>query len=246
MPADDLQPPPELRAAVQTERERLEGLLAVLRSDQSRLSDELDSVSDKLNAVARRHRQLGYVLGHDEDGQAVLWQPDDRETLVRRAPDNQDDPMLRGAAIREAAVRAALGDQAPQRPRHYRAWLDLIETSGKRVDGRDPAATLLTQLSRCPLIIRAPEPGHYQLDREALGRLQSRRDALLAEASAMVSAAGPSGYETIDLAQALARVELEVRRADRAITEATGLIDALDARKFFPASPPRSAVFQTA
>lgn len=233
MSTDDLQPTPELLAAVQVERQRLEGLIAVLRGDQSRLADELRSVEVQLDAAGQRHRQLGHVLGEEEGGQALLWQADDREELARRAAEQQGDGMLRGAAIRHAAVQAALADDRPERSRHYREWLELIDASGRRVDGRDPGATLLTQLSRCPLVIRSAEPGHYQLDPGALERLRAKREALHAEATAQVSVAAEREYDAIDLAQALARVEAEVRRTDRAIAEATELVDALGAREFF-------------
>ena len=236
MTRNDLQPTPELLAAVEAERRRLEGLIAVLRGDQSRLSEELRSVEQQLDAAARRHRQLGHVLGEEEGGQALLWQADDREEVARRVTEQQDDGMLRGAAIRQAAVQAALADERPERSRHYREWLDLIEASGRRVDGRDPAATVLTQLSRCPLIIRSADPGHYQLDPGALDRLHTKRETLHAEATAKVSVAAEREYDAIDLAHALARVEAEVRRTDRAIAEATELVEALGARDFFTGS----------
>ncbi len=118
-----------------------------------------------------------------------MWQPAVEEVLAGR-PAHQPDDRLRLAAIRQPAVRAALADDDPGRPRHYREWLELVERhTGRRVDGRDRGATLLTQLSRCPLIVRAPEPGTYVLDADALVRLERRRDDLRAVAAAKVSAA---------------------------------------------------------
>ena len=43
-----------------------------------------------------------------------------------------------------------LTQDRPEQPRHYREWLQLIEAAGQTIHGQDAAATLLTQLSRCP------------------------------------------------------------------------------------------------
>lgn len=237
--AGELDPTPELREAVAQERNRLEGLVAGLQSDRDRLRDELADIEHQLSTATDRHRQLGHVLGEDDEGQPPLWRP---EVPVRglRPSDGENSPTdepLRGAAIRQAAVEAALThNEEPARSCHYRDWLRLIEAGGRRVDGQDPAATLLTQLSRCPLIVRAPDPGTYRLDAGALGRLRAKRDALAAEAAAEVAEAAEHGYDAIDLSQALGRIEAEVRRTDRAITEATAVIDALEADWFFGAA----------
>jgi len=232
---NELLPTPELLAAVQAERQRVEALIETLHAEHDGLVDEIRAVERKLEAALERHRQLGLVLG-EEDPQPVLWKPEPRELLARRAIDKEADGLLRGAAIRTAAVRAALADDEPARPRHYREWLELVEASGDRIDGRDPAATLLTQLSRCPLIVRSIEPGTYRLDPGALARLGAKRDTLHAAASAKVSATTAQAYNAIDLAHALAPVEAEVRRTNRAITEALALAESLGAADFFSGS----------
>ena len=141
---------------------------------------------------------------------------------------------MRGAAIRHAAVAAALAQsERPGGPRHYRDWLALVEATGQRIEGRDPAATLLTQLSRCPLIVRAPEAGTYQLDSHAITRLRERRTALIAEADAQVATASEHNYDALDLAQALARIQADVQRTEKALAEAEQFVASLDAAWFF-------------
>ena len=83
------------------------------------------------------------------------------------------------------------------------------------------------------MIARALEPGTYRLDRDALVRHRQQREALRAEAGAQVANTNDRDYDVIDLAQALAAVEVRVRRIDRAIHEADDLVDRLDARWFF-------------
>ena len=236
MTPDDLDPTPELLAAVQAERQRVAGFIAQLQDRQARLSDELRAVTDQLDVARGRERQLGHVLGdepaQDSNGSGLA---DVVEALAGRAADqHHGNGALRGAAIRQAAVEAALArDDRPERARHYREWLALIEASGRRVDGRDAAATLLTQLSRCPLIVRAPEAGTYQLDPAALTRLNDRRRALVGEADAHVETASEREYDALDLAQALARIQADIQRTDKDIAEAKSLIEQLDAGWFF-------------
>jgi hypothetical protein len=229
---DELDPTPELLAAVRAERARLSGFVSQLDERRARLHEELTAVTAQLDAARERERQLLHVLG--EEGEDVDDGVDeDHEGLTRRTADH-DNGALRGAAIRRAAVAVALAqDDRPGRARHYRAWMELIEAAGERIDGRDPAATLLTQLSRCPLIVRAPEAGTYQLDPHALARLRERRRALLAEADAQVATASEREYDALDLAQALARVQADVQRTERALAEAEQLVDRLDAAWFF-------------
>ena len=245
MTYDDIRPTPELLAAVQAERERLESLIEDLKHRRTDLVEELQAVDDRLRSATSRHRQLRHALGED-DPQPALWEPDVREVLEERPALKEDDGLLRGAAIRRAAVRAALGEDRPESPRHYREWLDLIEAAGRRIDGRDPGATLLTQLSRCPLIARAPHAGPYQLDPGALHRLEAKREALHAEAANTLKSAAGQEDRAIDLARVLAQVEAEVRRTDRTIAEAKDLIETLNAWAFFSGSFARSTAIAPA
>ncbi len=233
MTPDDLAPTPELLAAVQVERARLQALIDDLTAAREDLVEQLDDVDGRLRLAVRRHRQLGHVLG-EEDEQPPLWQPDVGEVLAG-GPAHQPDDRLRGAAIRQAAVRAALADEEPGRPRHYREWLDLVERhTGRKVDGRDPGATLLTQLSRCPLIVRARDAGTYVLDADVLLRLERRRDDLRAAAAAKVSAAASQpGRDPIDLAHELARVDAEIRGVEREIRTASEVIGTFELQGFF-------------
>jgi hypothetical protein len=256
---DDLTPSPEFVSAVQAEREKLDEVVAALNQRYDELTAELNAVCLQLREVSERNIQLARVLGEDvehllldlaePDGDRIeaddgpqLDQGGDRGRTRRalrprrRARAIARRRGLRGAAIRMAAVKAALGDEEPGRPRHYRDWLALIE---ERIDGQDPAATLLTQLSRCPLIARTEDPGVYRLDPRALVRLHSERDALRAEADERVTSTDNRDYDVIDLAQALAGVEASIRRIDRAINEAQNFIDRLDTKEFFtrPSQP---------
>ena len=226
VPLDELRPSPELIIAVTAERERLDHLVDTLRDEYAELERRLGELRTQIDATANRHGQLARFLGEDDDFSQ-------NHARRKRPGTKAADGGLRGAAIREAAVRAMLTQDDPERPRHYRQWLAVIEAAAQKIHGQDPAATLLTQLSRTPLIARANKPGTYRLDRDALRHLSAQRDALRAEADAMIVSTTDQNYDVIDLAQALADVETRVRRIDRRISEAGKLVDRLEARWFF-------------
>ena len=229
---DDLTPSEELVAAVTAERDRLDHVATMLRETHDRLQEELAGVIAQLADLAQRQKQLARFLGEDLGDDRSNGSPAGLDSAAEQATGG----ALRGAAIREAAVRAALRQERPEQPRHYREWLSLIEAAGQTIHGQDAAATLLTQLSRCPVIARGLEPGTYRLDRDALMRLRQQRDDLRAEAGARVASTNDQDYDVIDLAQALAAVEARVRKLNRAIQEASDLVDRLDANWFFTAT----------
>lgn len=235
-PTPDLDPSPEFIAVVTDECQRLDELTSALRDTLAELEARLTAVEAHIKTATARRNELAHLIGKD------VPEPTSEVKTARRRRVPAEDGRLRGAAIREAAVRAMLAQGDPERPRHYREWLALIDAAGQQIDGQDAAATLLTQLSRCPLIARADEPGTYRLDRGALRRLEDQRAALRAEADAKVVSTNDSDYDVIDLAQALAALESRVKRIDREIDEATKLVEELDARWFFTDdAPPKRA-----
>jgi hypothetical protein len=129
-------------------------------------------------------------------------------------------------------------DPDPGRPRRYREWLDLVQAhTGRRGDGRDPGATLLTQLSRTPLIVRTSEAGVYRLDDEALVRLQQRRDELRASAAVQVrEAARRPESDPTALAEDLVRLEAEIRKVERELRVAVNEVGTSEAAQFFSSS----------
>jgi hypothetical protein len=69
---------------------------------------------------------------------------------------------LRGTAIREIAVRVLVERGAG--PIHYRDWHELLREAGYAVSGNDPQSTLLTQISRSPVVRRTTTAGVYEID----------------------------------------------------------------------------------
>jgi hypothetical protein len=138
--------------------------------------------------------------------------------------------VLRGPAIREAAVRVLIAQAGPIEALHYRQWYELLLEAGFRVAGKDPLAVFLTQLSRSPLVRKASAPGVYEVDRQAPQRIRQRLDRLQAELREVtVGAPGPIGTagqtatgNPIELGAIRARrheLDLAISQQERALEE---------------------------
>jgi hypothetical protein len=87
---------------------------------------------------------------------------------------------LRGARIRETAVRVLAGNNQPDAPVHYRDWFELLTAQGFMPTGKDPLATFLTQVGRSPLVQRTTTAGMYVLDLEFPQRARTQLAQLAA------------------------------------------------------------------
>jgi hypothetical protein len=136
----------------------------------------------------------------------------------RPASEDEARPVLRGPAIREAAVRALLAQPDPIDALHYRRWYELLVETGFSVAGKDPLAVFLTQLSRSPLVRKTSTPGVYEVDRQAPLRIRHRLERLQAELREVtVAAPGP-----IELGAVRARrheLDLAISQQERALEE---------------------------
>jgi hypothetical protein len=163
-----------LRAVV-AERGDLERRRDGLLERRSRVQAELDEIEASVAELDERLMLIGRLAGEDAPQQSP---PVDAE---REPPDARSASILRGPAIRVAAVRVLLAD--PRRPEalHYREWFNLLAQAGYSVAGKDPLAVFLTQLSRSPLVRRGSDSGVYELELQAPVRLSARLQDLQAQ-----------------------------------------------------------------
>jgi len=159
-------------AALARERARLDARRQALR-------DELAEVEAGLGALDERLALLARLGPSPADAPALAVAPPRAEPA---------GTSLRGAAVRETAVRLLAHRPEGQAPIHHRAWFALLEAAGYRVEGKDPLAVFLTQVTRSPLVVRAGAPGAYVLDRDAVGRLRRRLAAQHGQLRALVGA----------------------------------------------------------
>jgi hypothetical protein len=185
-----------------------------LTRERDRLACELREIGDALTATERRLEVLAELAGSPRQlGPAMP------RAATETEPDDEDRPVLRGPAIREAAVRALLARPEPVDALHYRRWYELLVEAGFRVAGKDPVAVFLTQLSRSPLVRKTSAPGVYEVDRQAPLRIRHRLERLQAELREVtVGAPGP-----VELGAVRARrheLDLAISQQERALEEA--------------------------
>jgi hypothetical protein len=169
---------------------------------------ELKRHRDRLHTEAQELRE---ALARIEHG---LTEIDERCALLERlapaeqtdAPNKRDERLLRGPAIREAAVKVLVAHRRDAI--HYREWFELLTQTGHEVGGKDPLAVFLTQISRSPAVTKGSQPGVYALDRQAPQRLRRRIDKLRRDLPA---------DHSLELTK-------EILRQERALEEASRLL----------------------
>ncbi len=103
--------------------------------------------------------------------------------------------LLRGAHIREAAVRVLATSPRPSAPVHYRDWFELLIAQGFMPAGKDALATFLTQIGRSPVVRRTTTSGTYLLDLEFPARA---REGLTTLRTQLAQLQGSAPGDTID------------------------------------------------
>src|SRR3954454_15523726 len=142
---------------------------------------------------------------------------------ARGLASREEAGVLRGPAIRRAAVEVLRA--LPERPQalHYRAWFEAVRAAGFEVAGKDPLAVFLTQLSRSPVVRRGTQSGVYELDPAAPHRLRDRLDALHADLRGLTAA--PTA--TADLTAIRARraaITTQITQVEKALEEAEAVL----------------------
>jgi hypothetical protein len=201
------------RAELARHRERLLAAKATL-------CEELDRIEASLAEVEDRDALLARLAGP----QTAPESPARAQVVAEgRSVGVPAQPLLRGPAIRRAAVQVLLAQPGRPEALHYRDWYERLVAAGYAVDGKDPRAVFLTQISRSPVITRGTTTGVYSLDPQAPRRLRQRLDELHAELRSLPSAPG----NPADLAAIRARrAELtsDIARTERALEEADSLL----------------------
>lgn len=210
---EPLEPSRRLLQAATAERNRLAADLAKIERDEAALRRRLTETERKA-ATVRQRLALLEQLG----GESLAAEPPSGPRLVE---DGSEPPngWLRGAAIRQAAVRLLASTARPAAPIHYTEWLSLLDDAGYGIQSRDPGSAFLTQIGRSPVVIRTEKPGIYALDLDAPLRLRERLAKLNDELLAL-----HEGQQTIDAIattrQRRSELIAEIERVERALEEA--------------------------
>jgi hypothetical protein len=158
------------------------------------------------------------------------------DELLGRSPQMRLDlpsEGLRGQSLRDAAVEVLVRRRGLGEPIHYRQWFELLVSEGHRVGGKDPLASFLTQVTRSPVVERAPDDaGVYKVDpvsgadRALCAHAQAEVELRLAEAAYRQTAATTGGEsadvrlpEMMELQRRLKEAQRKVAAAERALAE---------------------------
>jgi hypothetical protein len=218
---DSWTPSRRMRSAAAAERDRVERELARLDARREALLAQLTAVDTGREELREQLRVLHRFL------QELPNSSDDNGPRLRAVPSPASGSStpgiitIRGACIRETAVRVLAGAPEARGPVHYRTWFELFTRQGFMPVGKDPLATFLTQIGRSPVIERTSAGGTYQLDfgfpREARQRLTDLRTALHATHELPPNA----GIDAITAArERRAKITSEIEATERALEEA--------------------------
>jgi hypothetical protein len=138
--------------------------LELLRTRRQRLHERQDELRQRLRELDRALEELD---ARQCDLQRAITSTEAKSESVERAP------QLVGGALRRRHAVAHLIATRQHDPIHYREWAKQLAAEGVVIRGVDPGATLLTNITRSPLITRAQEPGTYRLDKRAPERIQA-------------------------------------------------------------------------
>jgi hypothetical protein len=210
----DLRPSTTLRRAALADRSRLERAQERLRGQQETLREELKRLDGELVALDDRISTIDSLLGDVHEAASVPAAAGGPSAVGRPAP-------LRGAEIRKHAARRFFLTHGSGPSLHYRRWFDLLVADGSEIAGRDPLASLLTNLNRSPVVVRGDEPGTYAIDPRAPERLRAElgeRQAELRDLSRVmgreISPSQRLREHQRDLLSAIGRLEALVSEAE--------------------------------
>jgi hypothetical protein len=210
-----------LRAAA-AEREELGRHRARLLTARDELRKELADVDGSLRELDERTRLLDRLAAPAPE-HATARGDDPRSTEEAGGVAGRTAPRLRGPAIRRAAVEALLA--LPERPQalHYRDWYEAVRAAGFEVEGKDPLAVFLTQISRSPVIRKSTQAGVYELDTAAAHRLRDQLDRLHEHLRAL-SATPSAATDLAAVRSRRAQIHAEIGHVEKALVEAEELL----------------------
>jgi hypothetical protein len=210
-----------MQTAAAAERERVERELVRLEVRERELAAELASVQTTRAELEHERHVLNH-FAHEDRGPGRVAAPSRLRALPNVSPAASDGgTTLRGASIRETAVRVLATVNQPDAPIHYRDWFQLLTTRGFMPAGKNPLATFLTQVGRSPVVKRTTTSGTYVLDPEFAVRARGRLITLAAELAATQELSANATVE--DIARTRERRALltaEIQETERDLDEA--------------------------
>jgi hypothetical protein len=209
-----------MQSAARAEHQRLERELARLLARREALAKELAELDVQSTNLGEQLVALSRFL---QDAPALDGSTPRLRAVPKDAP--PEGVALKGARIREAAVRVLAESPDAHAPVHYRTWYELLRREGLVPAGKDPLATFLTQIGRSPVVRRTTKAGTYELDFEFANRVRERlvelrealRDSHDLPPEADVTAIGRARTRRAELTNKVAAAERSLEEALRSL-----------------------------
>lgn len=168
MPSERPSLSPAFVATAEREAERLAGEVRRLREQWRERMAEAEALATEAARAEGQLRELEELLGR-----------------APQMPLDLQDAELRGQRLSRYAIELLAKERSIGTPIHYRDWFDLVVDSGRRVVGRNPLASFLTEVSRSPLVERiSSQSGTYRLNPQAA---EAQAELRLRQAERLVS-----------------------------------------------------------
>ncbi len=206
---------PRFTRAAHAEGERLLRRRARAAAEVAQIEHQLHAARTKLAAIEERLAAVRQITGRAALAEATA-QADTRTSGRAGSP-------IRGAKIREIAVRVLLTSPDAEAPVHYRRWLELVEEAGYSVLGKRPEAVFLGQLVRSPVVKQTSRAGYYELDRQAPERLREKLRVLESERLEASTSANSSRALVVEI-ERQEELTKELRQVQRELQEAVMLM----------------------
>ena len=215
-------PSRRMQAAAAAEHERVERELARLDARARELAAELVSVDAARAELEHERTVLNHFASHGPRSSSPAKAGRRLRALPDADPTAAGGPTtLRGARIRETAVRVLAAITQPDEPVHYRDWFEVLTARGFMPAGKDPLATFLTQVGRSPVVRRTTTAGMYVLDLEFARRARERLARLAAELAAAQDLSPDASVEEIAAArERRGQLTAEMHESERQLEEA--------------------------
>ena len=133
---------------------------------------------------------------------------------------------LRGAGLREQALRVLATEVGIREPVAYRDWYRLLREAGFVVLAKRPVAAFLTTVTRSPMIQRGAEPGTYYIEPSIIEDIKqelAERRAELGDLESHLAIRPPS---TSPLQRHRLNLMASVRRLERQVSEGERILAA--------------------
>jgi hypothetical protein len=209
-----------VRAAI-AERDELVRHRQRLGTERDGVLDELRRLDEALGDVDQRVAILEQLIGPAAHLERPVTpaRPTGNLESVDGEPAGGD--LIRGPAIRAAAVKVLLDQHEYIEALHYRRWYELTREAGYVISGKDPLAVFLTQITRSPVVRKTDQAGVYELDRQAPLRLRQRLERLEGELRELLTV---SAADTPTTRARRHELDVAISQQERALEEALAVL----------------------